>query len=76
MARSQSSEWIQWFGGECPVLFGQVAETKLRDGRIMDPQPAFVWDAGRGGCNPGNPWSHSLHRNDPEDITAYRLVQA
>lgn len=60
--------WINWAGGECPVLDCVRVDVKLRDGRLER------------NCHPGTwNWHHVPHpmRSDPiGDIIAYRLSDA
>lgn len=60
--------WIDWAGGECPVLDCVRVDVKLRDGRVELGYPPGNWN-----------WQHVPHlmRSDPiGDIIAYRVCDA
>jgi hypothetical protein len=62
------SGWIDWHGGECPVLDCVRVDVKLRDGRLEENSFPGSW------C-----WHHVPHpsRAAPEgDIVAYRVCDA
>lgn len=58
----EPSEWIDWHGGECPVLDCVRVDVKLSDGRIELGYDPRGWDWKRTGT--------------PGDIIAYRLSDA
>lgn len=53
--------WIEWSGGECPVIVDDVVEVKFRDGVSSDAGKAMGWR-----------WEHY---GNTADIIAYRLHQ-
>lgn len=54
-------EWIEWYGGDCPVDANTQVAYRLRDGKECQPQYAdgLMWD----------------HIGVWNDIVAYRPVQ-
>lgn len=59
--------WIEWSGGDCPVLIGTVVEVRLRNGFT------YADSAMKGHCmKPGN-WEHTLEY--PAHIIAYRVIE-
>lgn len=65
MSDTQTSEWIEWKGGECPVPLDATVFVKTRSGGVLDPlndfASCFDWD-----------WLGADH---PMDIVAYRVVK-
>jgi hypothetical protein len=60
---NNSGDWIEWFGGDCPVDRSSFVEVKFRDGDDRTGPRArearnYIWSHG---------WRH-------EDIIAYRVV--
>lgn len=66
--REISDGWIEWNGGECPVLDCVRVDVRFRDGREVKNRDPGGWN-----------WDHvpSPHRLHPAgDIIAYRLSDA
>lgn len=63
MSDTQSSEWIEWNGGKCPVDEFTVVDVKDRDGTLWERWPAVHHD-----------WSHGTDFPNEEPI-AYRVVK-
>jgi hypothetical protein len=60
-ALAASDGWVEWRGGECPVLSSEVVVVKFRDGQIRYPYSAD---------------GYSWHQDGEwDDIIAYRLQQ-
>ncbi|RBO13336.1 hypothetical protein [Pantoea sp. 3_1284] len=55
--------WIEWKGGECPVIPGNRVDLKLRGGVITSDYPAECAQ-----------WSHHKYNNNT-DIIAYRVIE-
>lgn len=54
------SDWIEWKGGECPVLGLELVDVRFRDGSTAERESASTWGWRKDG---------SAH-----DIIAYRVV--
>lgn len=72
----ESSDWIEWAGGECPVTRDTRVEVKYRDG-LTNEGPGGSWLAGEL-ADHGDWWKHegSLFSGHDCDIIAYRVVRA
>jgi hypothetical protein len=64
------TEWIEWTGGECPILDAKAGqyELELRDGRFIKPNHPFAEDYS---------WHHACSGSISRmhDIIAYRLIE-
>lgn len=57
------SEWIEWRGGQRPVVSKVIVDVKFADGKIITNLTADSWN-----------WLHMCHGRY-RDITSYRLVK-
>lgn len=55
--------WIEWSGGDCPVIPGNRVDLKLRGGVITNDFPAEAAE-----------WGHHKYNNNC-DILAYRVIE-
>jgi hypothetical protein len=65
MNEADKDGWIEWHGGECPVLPDTIVEWRLRSGEVCEGA-----DRTRAGFLS---WQHSGFRGSG-DIVAYRIV--
>jgi len=59
---TNTTDWIEWDGGECPVVDDVLVVIRFRDGSERKATPAVQWAWG--------------HINCQNDIIAYRVVTA
>ncbi len=61
---TEPGDWVEWHGGECPVVEGTKVKVKLRSGEINSDRATWY------------DWKHHHpdHRLYCEDIVAYRVV--
>lgn len=57
---AESDDWIEWFGGECPVPMDTIVDVKFRSGETRHSTPARMWR-----------WVHTVKHQG--DIIAYRI---
>jgi hypothetical protein len=68
VAEQASSDWIEWSGGECPVLSSVPVSIRVR---------ANADDGGESGFSKADWWNWAHGRwPSSSDIIAYRLVSA
>ena len=63
--------WIEWSGGECPVLKGTRIDVQFRDSQKRFNVPALQYVDGLHDTT----WAHWVNDDDNIDITAYRPHQ-
>lgn len=73
-SKSDMSEWIEWSGGECPVVKNTLVDVKTRDddfGTFLLAGTKNYLPESEGGAT-AEDWSHT---EEPGDIIAYRVVK-
>ena len=63
------SDWIDWYGGECPVQEETLVDVKYRNGEMRTCVKAMNW---RESAPRATAWEH---KSVPFDIIAYRIAE-
>lgn len=71
-AAQEATEWVDWYGGLCPLATGTLVEVRYRDGST---HTGMINDARRYDFEFGLRQAYWFHDRLPNDIIAYRIIK-